>query len=83
MAGSVPGDRADRESGVADAMAGQGAVEAIPGTDESGLLLLCDHASNALPARYGTLGLPAAQLARHIGYDIGAAAVTRQSPASG
>ena len=78
MAGAVPDDRADRESGVADARVGQGAVETIPGSDESGLLLLCDHASNALPARYGTLGLPAAQLARHIGYDIGAAAVTRR-----
>jgi predicted N-formylglutamate amidohydrolase len=41
------------------------------------LLLLCDHASNALPKAYGTLGLPAAELDRHIAYDIGAAAVTR------
>ena len=55
-----------------------GVVETIEGSSESGLLLLCDHASNALPADYGTLGLPPAQLARHIGYDIGAAAVTRR-----
>lgn len=50
----------------------------IDGSWESGLLILCDHASNALPAHYGTLGLPRAQLERHIGYDIGAAGVTRE-----
>ena len=50
-------------------------VETIPGA--SPLLLLCDHASNALPAEYGSLGLPASELARHIGWDIGAADVTR------
>ncbi|MFK8250272.1 N-formylglutamate amidohydrolase [Ancylobacter terrae] len=53
------------------------AVETIAGALASGLLLLCDHASNALPPAYGTLGLPQAELERHIGYDIGAAAVTR------
>ncbi|MGE0855834.1 MAG: N-formylglutamate amidohydrolase [Hyphomicrobiaceae bacterium] len=38
-------------------------------------MLLCDHAENTVPAAYGTLGLPEAQLQRHIAYDIGAAAV--------
>lgn len=52
--------------------------EFIPGDESAGLLLLCDHASNALPPRYGTLGLPEEQLARHIGYDIGVEAVTRR-----
>ena len=47
----------------------------IPGDETAGLLLLCDHASNALPPEYGTLGLPEAELERHIGYDIGAAGV--------
>ncbi|MBS7545166.1 N-formylglutamate amidohydrolase [Ancylobacter oerskovii] len=51
--------------------------ERIDGNAAAGLLLICDHASNALPARYGTLGLPPAELERHIGYDIGAAGVTR------
>ncbi|GLK82237.1 N-formylglutamate amidohydrolase [Ancylobacter defluvii] len=51
--------------------------ERIDGDAAAGLLLICDHASNALPARYGTLGLPPAELERHIGYDIGAAGVTR------
>lgn len=40
-------------------------------------LFLCDHASNALPEPYGTLGLSADQLARHIAWDIGAGDVTR------
>ncbi len=50
----------------------------VAGPREAGVLFLCDHASNALPPAYGTLGLPPAQLARHIGYDIGAAIVTRR-----
>ncbi len=51
--------------------------EVLPGRLDAGLLLLCDHAVNALPAEYGSLGLPAGELQRHIAYDIGAAAVTR------
>ena len=43
----------------------------------AGALIICDHASNAIPPGYGTLGLPREALARHIAYDIGAAAVTR------
>ena len=42
-----------------------------------GLIFLCDHASNALPEAYGTLGLEAEAFARHIAYDIGAAEATR------
>jgi len=52
-------------------------VEIVPGDAACGVLFLCDHASNALPAAYGSLGLPPTELARHIGYDIGAADVTR------
>lgn len=40
------------------------------------LLLTCDHASRALPGAYGSLGLGEAELVRHIGWDIGAAALT-------
>ena len=50
---------------------------AIDGDPAGGLILLCDHASNAVPAGYGDLGLPPAELGRHIAYDIGAAEVTR------
>lgn len=48
----------------------------VPGRADAGLILLCDHAGNAFPPEYGTLGLPEGQLRRHIAYDIGAAAVT-------
>lgn len=40
------------------------------------VLLVCDHAGKAIPRRLGDLGIPAAELDRHIGWDIGAAAVT-------
>ncbi|HUE65149.1 MAG TPA: N-formylglutamate amidohydrolase [Rhizomicrobium sp.] len=51
----------------------ENAFEAIAGNGP--LLLLCDHASNALPP--GGLGLEPALLSTHIAYDIGAAAATR------
>ena len=53
------------------------AFEAIPGGLDSGALIICDHASNAIPPGYATLGLPREALDRHIAYDIGAAEVTR------
>ena len=53
-------------------------VERIDGRLDAGVLIVCDHARNALPASYGTLGLPAAALERHIAYDIGAAWLTRR-----
>ncbi len=53
-------------------------VEQVSGALDAGVLFLCDHACNSLPAAYGTLGLPPDQLQRHIGYDIGAAAMTRR-----
>ncbi|HEX5959536.1 MAG TPA: N-formylglutamate amidohydrolase, partial [Hyphomicrobiaceae bacterium] len=54
----------------------------LPGRIDRGLILLCDHASNALPPEYGTLGLPPEQLERHIAYDIGAAPIVRGLAAS-
>lgn len=50
--------------------------EYVHGDYASGILLLCDHASNAVPREYGDLGVPPEQFQRHIGYDIGARAVT-------
>jgi predicted N-formylglutamate amidohydrolase len=38
-------------------------------------VILCDHASKNIPAELDDLGLPNAELARHIAWDIGAAAV--------
>ena len=52
-------------------------VEIVEGAVESGALILCDHASNGVPAELGDLGLPEVEFQRHIAYDIGAAAVTR------
>jgi predicted N-formylglutamate amidohydrolase len=48
----------------------------IDGDWRSSVLLLCDHAENTIPLAYGTLGLTAEDLGRHIAYDIGAAGVT-------
>ncbi|WP_202844500.1 N-formylglutamate amidohydrolase [Luteimonas saliphila] len=39
-------------------------------------LLIADHAGQAVPARLRDLGLPRAELDRHIGWDIGIAGVT-------
>lgn len=52
----------------------------IIGPNRSGRwLLTCDHASNRVPnwVNGGDLGLPSADMDRHIAYDIGAAGVTR------
>jgi predicted N-formylglutamate amidohydrolase len=51
-------------------------VTEIPGNPATGILILCDHASNEIPPEYRDLGLPRAELERHIGYDIGAAVMT-------
>lgn len=51
------------------------AAEVLPGTAQD-VLLLCDHASNAVPADID-LGIDPRLLDLHIGVDIGAAAVTR------
>lgn len=45
---------------------------AVSGDDGLGLIVLCDHASNAIPAAYRGLGLCDIELSRHIAYDIGA-----------
>ena len=42
----------------------------------SPFVLVCDHASNRVPAELNRLGLASAELARHIAWDIGAAGVT-------
>jgi predicted N-formylglutamate amidohydrolase len=52
--------------------------EQIPGALDRGVLVVCDHAANALPPHYGDLGLPREALERHIAYDIGAAWLARR-----
>ena len=54
------------------------AVEIVNPDGLASLLLVCDHASNRVPTRLKNLGLTHEQLSRHIGWDIGAAAVTRR-----
>lgn len=44
----------------------------------SPVVLVCEHASNHIPARYHRLGLPQAELERHIAWDIGAADLAGQ-----
>ncbi len=43
----------------------------------SPIVLICEHASNIIPERLGTLGLKHEDLQRHIAYDIGAGGVSR------
>jgi len=52
------------------------ACEIVAAGRLTSLILLCDHASSAVPPEYGDLGLPPAQFARHIAYDIGARDLT-------
>jgi predicted N-formylglutamate amidohydrolase len=51
-------------------------VEEIAGTGRP-VLLLCDHAGREVPGGRDRLGISEATLARHIGWDIGAADLTR------
>jgi predicted N-formylglutamate amidohydrolase len=44
----------------------------------SNFVIVVDHASLRIPRRLGDLGLPAAELQRHIAWDIGALAVARR-----
>lgn len=48
-----------------------------PGVDRQ-WLVLCDHASNRVPAHLNDLGLSAFELTRHIAWDVGAADVARR-----
>ncbi len=49
----------------------------IDARGEPAAVLVCDHASNAVPAALGDLGLDEEKRQRHIAWDIGAAEVTR------
>lgn len=70
-----------RPAAAVDALTSESVVR-LPGSLAPGVLLLCDHAANALPDTYGTLGLPPGELARHIAYDIGARGVTERLAAA-
>ncbi len=51
--------------------------EVIQADGRSPYLLIADHAGQRVPAALAGLGLPQAELDRHIGWDIGIAATTR------
>jgi predicted N-formylglutamate amidohydrolase len=48
----------------------------------SNFVILVDHASQRIPRRLGDLGLPPAELQRHIAWDIGALGVARRMAAT-
>lgn len=52
-------------------------VETVRPHGTAAAVLICDHAASAVPRALDCLGLPECELLRHIGWDIGAAAVTR------
>jgi len=52
--------------------------ETIDGDPNTGIVIISDHATNIVPSQYKQLGLPASEFERHIAYDIGAEALTRQ-----
>jgi predicted N-formylglutamate amidohydrolase len=72
-----------------DSVAARGS-DGLLGTDEpppftelgrqgrSNFVIVVDHASRRIPRRLGDLGLPPAELQRHIAWDIGALAVARR-----
>jgi predicted N-formylglutamate amidohydrolase len=54
------------------------AVTAVHEGGTSPYLLICEHASNYIPARYGNLGLTDEDVAGHIAWDIGGALLARR-----
>jgi predicted N-formylglutamate amidohydrolase len=81
---AVPGRRTDSAGGweifmdeVSSARVPEAAVAIERAEAPSPVVLVCDHASNYLPARYGSLGLTASDLAKHSAWDPGALAISR------
>ena len=54
----------------------------IPGRGRSSIIIVADHAGARIPRRLADLGLPAAELQRHIAWDIGALGVARRVAAA-
>jgi predicted N-formylglutamate amidohydrolase len=60
---------------------GVAAADSVRITNPGGagrFVFTCDHASNFMPPAFGTLGLPQAELSRHIAWDPGALPVARR-----
>jgi len=69
-------DEAQAAAGLLDGDEPGPVIEENPG-GRSNFVILVDHASARLPRSLGDLGLPAAELSRHIAWDIGALGVAR------
>jgi len=54
------------------------AVQTFHALGRSAYVLVCDHAGRRVPRALADLGLPAAELKRHIAWDIGAAALSHK-----
>jgi predicted N-formylglutamate amidohydrolase len=67
--------QADRTS--ADAPAAEPVARVENADGASAILLVCEHAANHLPARFGDLGLAPVDLESHIAWDPGALGVAR------
>ncbi|RST87786.1 N-formylglutamate amidohydrolase [Aquibium carbonis] len=52
-------------------------IDILNADSDAEIVLICDHASNHIPAEYDGLGVGSADLKRHIAWDVGAAGVTR------
>ncbi|MCF3641127.1 N-formylglutamate amidohydrolase [Rhizobium sp. TRM95111] len=52
-------------------------VEWVNARAPSAFFLTCEHAGRAVPAALGDLGVPAAEMDRHIAYDVGAEGLSR------
>ena len=51
--------------------------EIVEGDQNTGLVLIADHAGRQLPPEYADLGLPAHEFERHIAFDLGVEHLTR------
>lgn len=51
-------------------------IQVLNENGRSDIVLICEHASNHIPAEYDRLGVTEADLQRHIAWDVGAAKVT-------
>ncbi|MET3926839.1 N-formylglutamate amidohydrolase [Devosia sp. 2618] len=58
-------------------VSGQNSVLVSNARGRSPFVIVCDHASNRIPAKYGDLGLTATERLSHIAWDPGALAVSR------
>lgn len=53
-------------------------VEVVSARSRTRVVLACEHAGRAVPARLGDLGIAAAEMERHIAWDIGAEGLARR-----